>query len=351
MAMEIKLIAEAMNPLLKWVSGDPSKTISGISAPSQARAGTIVFASTDEALLAVKDSPIHAVVVPERLLPQTQGLKMAVLTSPAVTLAMAHVGRRFFPVTVHKQPFDGHRIHPSAVIAASARVSDTAIIGPNVTIGADTEIGPHVVIGPNTVVEAQCRVGEGTHLHGQVSVSHGTWIGKNCEVHPQTSLGTEGFGYAQDREFNHHRITHYGRLIIEDDVQIGAGVTVDKGTFEDSRIGRGCIFDNLIHIGHNFVCGEKNIFVGGVMVAGSVTMGSYCVIGGRVTIAGHLKICDQVQIAGVSAVTKDITKPGQYGGYPLQPLKDSLRSLASLASLPEMRKMLAEISKKVNNAT
>lgn len=349
MQAKIKNIADTFSPLLQWVSGNPETLVKGISAPTQSSPGTIVFVSTPKAFEQVRNSQIAGVVIPQTLLKEAQNLPFAVMTSPAVTLAMAQVGKKFFPVTSNKQPFDGQRIHSSAVISKDAKVSATAIIGPHVTIGPNTEVGENVVIGPSTVVEADCKIGDGTHLHGHVSVSHGTWIGKNCEVHPQTSLGTEGFGYAQDREFNHHRITHYGRLIIEDNVHIGAGVTIDRGTFEDAKIGRGCIFDNYIHVGHNFVCGEKNIFVGGVMIAGSVTMGSYCVMGGRVTIGGHLNICDRVQIAGVSAITKDITEPGQYGGYPLQPLKDSLRSLATLASLPEMRKTLADLNKKVNN--
>ncbi|MCB0407472.1 MAG: UDP-3-O-(3-hydroxymyristoyl)glucosamine N-acyltransferase [Bdellovibrionales bacterium] len=349
MNIEVKKVVENLHPLLTLISGDPTTPIERMSSPDQAFINSIIFVPDEKALKQVLKSQAAALVISENLKNQAKEWPRVLLSTPHLPLALSQVGRHFFPVTTNKMPFDGERIHPSAVISQSAQIDDMAIIGPNTTIGAHCKIGKGVVIGPNTAIEANCVIGEKTHIHGQVSISHGTQIGARCEVHPQTSLGTEGFGYAQDKEFNHYRITHYGRLILEDDVHIGAGVTMDRGTFADSRVGKGTIIDNMNHFGHNFICGERTIFVGGTIVAGSVTMGSRCVIGGRVSIAGHLKICDNVHIAGMSGVTKDITEPGQYGGYPLQPLKNSLRSLSSLAALPEMRKTLAELVKKVNN--
>lgn len=349
MNIEAKLLCEKLSPLLAHVSGADDQKVLRISAPDQADKGSIVFAGTPEALTSALASKADVIVVSEKDINKALTFSGTVLSSPYVPLALSQVGKHFFPVTIHKQSFDGERVHPSAVISSSAQVAESAIIHPHVTIGPETVIEDHCVIGANTAIEANCRIGEGTHLHGHVSISHGTIIGKNCEVHPQTSLGTEGFGYAQDQHFNHYRITHYGKLVIGDNVHIGAGVTVDRGTFVDSQIGSGTIIDNMNHFGHNFICGEKTIFVGGTIVAGSVTIGSRCMFGGRTTIGGHLEICDDVHVSGVSGITKSITKPGKYGGYPLQEYRANLKTLASLASVPEMRKALAELVKSSEN--
>lgn len=349
MAIEAKQLCEKLSPLLAFVSGNESKIVTKITAPDKSDDSSIVFAGTPQTLSQALKHPPAVLVVGEKNLGQLNNYSGTLLSSPYVPLALAMVGKNFFPVTTNKQPFDGERIHSSAVISKTAEISETAIIHPHVTIGPGTHIGENCVIGANSSIDANCKIGDGTHLHAHVSVSHGTIIGKNCEIHPQTSLGTEGFGYAQDQHFNHTRITHYGKLVIGDNVHIGAGVTVDKGTFEDSTIGSGTIIDNMNHFGHNFVCGERTIFVGGTIVAGSVKVGSRCVFGGRTTIGGHLKICDDVHVAGVSGITKDITKPGRYGGYPLQEYRANLKTLSSLASVPEMRKTLADLVKKSEN--
>lgn len=349
MNIEARLLCEKLSPLLNFVSGSEDQQVQRISSPNQADKGSIVFAGTSKILKQALDSKADVLVVGEKDVQKVGDFPGTVLSSPHVPLAMSQVGKNFFPVTANRQPFDGERIHPTAVISRTAKIADTAIIHPNVTIGANTVIGENCFIGASTAIEANCQIGEGTHLHAHVSISHGTILGKNCEVHPQTSLGTEGFGYAQDQHFNHYRITHYGKLVIGDNVHIGAGVTMDRGTFEDSTIGSGTIIDNLNHFGHNFTCGERTIFVGGTIVAGSVTIGSRCMFGGRTTIGGHLSICDDVHVAGVSGITKDITKPGRYGGYPLQEYRANLKTLSSLASVPEMRKTLADLVKSSEN--
>jgi UDP-3-O-[3-hydroxymyristoyl] glucosamine N-acyltransferase len=263
--------------------------------------------------------------------------------TPSTKLAMAKIAKAFFDVTVERQPFDGVRIHPSAVISETAEISNTAIIGPNAVVGAGCRIEDNVFVGAGTVVEANCHIGAGSTLRAQVFLGFGTIVGKNCEFHPKVTIGTEGFGYAQDQEFNHHHIPHRGHVVIEDNVDIGAGCMLDRGTFGESRVGEGTILDNLSHFGHNFVCGKRCIITGGGLVAGSVTLGDRVVIGGRVTLNGHLSVCSDVMIAGMSGVVNHITEPGTYGGYPIQKQRDNLRSLASLAHLPEMRKQLKSL--------
>ncbi len=134
-------------------------------------------------------------------------------------------------------------------------------------------------------------------------------------------------------------------MIIEDRVHIGAGVQIDRGTFQDSRIGRDTKIDNHSHFAHNIVIGKNTIIAGGMVAAGSVTIGNYCVFGGRSTLGGHLSIPDKTKIGGLSGITKSIDKPGEYGGFPLEEINASLKTRVAIRKLPEMRKQLRAIMK------
>lgn len=251
-------------------------------------------------------------------------------------------------MTVYKQPFDGSRLHPSAVISESASVSEDAIVGPNAVIGPNVRIGAACIIGANSTVEAGAVIGEGTHIHANVFIAHGTVVGKNCEIHPRSSLGTEGYGYAHDEQFNHYRHVHYGRLIIEDDVHLGACVTVDRGHFEDSVVGRGTKIDNHCHLGHNTRIGKNCLMMGDCMTAGSVAIGDNNVFCGRSSVSDHVTVGDNMQFAAASAVFKNIDeRGGQFGGHPLQPVSAYLKLQASIAHLPAIRKNVARIMRKL----
>jgi UDP-3-O-[3-hydroxymyristoyl] glucosamine N-acyltransferase len=208
-------------------------------------------------------------------------------------------------------------------------------------------IGDEVIVGANTVLEPKVKVGRGTHIHPLVFIGHSCEIGAECEIKPNTTIGGEGFGFAHDEKGRHYRITHYGRVIIEDRVDIGAGVQIDRGTFDDSHIGEGTKIDNHSHFGHNIRIGEHSILVAGALVAGSVSIGSHCIIGGRTNIGGHLQITDGVQLMATSSVAKSIDKPGQYGGLPIQDAQDAMKTRAVQPLLPKLRKQVNRILKKL----
>jgi UDP-3-O-[3-hydroxymyristoyl] glucosamine N-acyltransferase len=197
------------------------------------------------------------------------------------------------------------------------------------------------------MLEPNVKIGERTHIHPLVFIAHSCQVGADCEIKSHSTIGGEGFGFAHDNKGHHHRITHYGRVIIEDRVHIGSGVSIDRGTFDDSRIGSGTKLDNHSHFGHNIRIGQDTILVGGQLYAGSVSIGSNCVFGGRVSIQGHLEICDNVQLMGLTAIGKSIDKPGQYGGLPVQKINDELRTRAVLPFLPKMKRQIARIMKKL----
>ncbi len=350
MSLNIQMLVEKYSQYLSFVQGPENTTVIGLQTPSLAKSQHAIFVSDAEHLNAAKTSASRIWVVSKKLLSQAQTFApqdASLLVSPNPQLVMAYMGRDFFPITKNKIP-SGAPISSHASIDPSARIGKNVVIGAFTSIGPGCEIGDNCVIGSNVTIEADVKIGPNSHIHPQVFIGHSTEIGKACEIHPQTSIATEGFGYAHDEKGNHYRINHYGRVIIEDDVHIGAGVQIDRGTYDDSRIGYGTKIDNHCHFGHNIQIGKNTIVTGGMIAAGSVTIGSNCVFGGRTSIAGHLTVGDQIQVAGLSGITKSLNGPGMFGGYPLQPLKRALKSTATIAQLPEMRKNLSAALKALN---
>lgn len=345
----ITSIIEEFSNLVTYAHGPKDKKIVGLSSPKLATVDHLIFISEEKYLREAQESRSRAWVVHKKLFEKLQDLPKdcLVLVTPNVQLSMALIAKRFFPVKVSKSAFLKERIHPTAVLHPTAHIQGDVVIGPNCTVGDGVRIGAGSVIGANTTIETGVQIGDRCHVHPQVYLGYGTQIGNDCEIHPQTSIGTEGFGYAQDEKGNHYRLTHYGRVVIGDRVQIGAGVQIDRGTFEDSQIGDGTIIDNHCHFGHNIKIGKNTIITGGLIAAGSVQIGSHCVFGGRTTIAGHIQIADGCHFAGLSGIHSSVDKPGAYGGYPLVPLKDSLKMYASLPQLPKLRRQVSRILRKL----
>lgn len=348
MAISGAQLCEKFPQWLQWVSGDPQCQIEGLNTPELASEYQLIFIADKKLLAAAQNSKSHIWVVDESLLSQTADSHYShLMKSSNVPLAMAHTMKHFFPIDLNKKGFDGHMIHSSAIISTSAQLGQNVQIGPLAVIGENCQIEDGCIIGGNTHIEANVHIGKNSHIHPQVFIGHSTIIGQECEVHPQTSIGTEGFGYAHDEKGEMYRITHYGRVVLEDRVHIGAGVQIDRGTFGDSRIGTGTKIDNHCHFGHNINIGRNCIITGGFIAAGSVNIGDHCIFGGRTTVTGHIDIASGCQFAGLSGVSKTVDKPGKYGGYPLQALSEALKTSASLTSIPSLRKTVARISRKL----
>lgn len=350
MTTTVSDIIERFPKLLHLKRGDPSIEVARPSAPSAPAAGCILFLKDRQLFSDAAKGPASTLVVAESDAddPALDDAPQTVLSTPNPELALARVAREFFPVTTNKKPFAGQRIHASAVIAETAEVAKNAIIGPNAVIGDHAQVGAKCVIGANATIEANAVIGDESHIHANVFVGHGTRIGERCEVHPTSALGAEGFGYAHDEEFNHYRHMHYGRLILEDDVHVGAGVTIDRGHFRDSIIGRGTKIDNHCHIAHNVQVGKNCLMVADFIAAGTATIGDNNVFGGRTGITDHVNVGSNMQFSALSSIFKDVDEPGKaFGGHPLQPIKNYLKSSASVAQLPELRRNVARIMRKL----
>ncbi len=343
----VQEILQKIPELLKHESGELSLSVEGMNHPRLAKANELILIPDQEHLELAKYSASMIWCVHPSLLGQLKSAPKTLLSSKQLTLVMANLANTYFPRNKHKTAFDQERIHPSAVISKSAVIASTAVVGPNAVIRENCKIEDGAFIGPQCVLEPDVVIGKRSFLQAAVFVGQGCEIGDDCEVHPNTTIGTDGYGYATDAQGNHHRLTHYGRVILKNKVHVGAGVQIDRGTFEDSVIGEGTKIDNHCHFGHNIKTGKNNLITGGMITAGSTTIGDFCVFGGRTTIAGHLEIASGSQFAGLSGIQKTIDKKGRYGGYPIQPIQEALKTSASLAQLPKMRKQLAQIMNKL----
>ncbi len=343
MAIQVQKILESFPDLLVLTRGAGTHTVEDIQTGSTARPESLIFVSNPQHLKEARDTSAAAWVVSQELAASVPHQVSVVLTSPNAALAMALVAKKFFPQTRGHVIISGPKIHEAACISVTARVGAGCSVGPGAVIGDDCLIGENCIIGANSVIEPGVKIGARTHIHPLVFIGHSCEIGADCEIQPHTTIGAEGFGYAQDKQFNHYRITHYGRIVIEDRVHIGAGTQIDRGTFLDSRIGTETKIDNHCHFGHNIQIGRNTLITGGVLTAGSVTLGSYCVFGGRTTISGHLKVADHTKFGGLSGITKDVTEPGDYGGFPLQGFKEAARTRAAIRNLPKIMRQMRTV--------
>ncbi|MBA2727748.1 MAG: UDP-3-O-(3-hydroxymyristoyl)glucosamine N-acyltransferase [Parachlamydiaceae bacterium] len=240
-------------------------------------------------------------------------------------------------------------IHPTVIIHESAIIGKDVTIGPyvvidkGVCIGNKTTINAHCYIGPHTVVGDECL------LHSHVNIREECIIGNRVILQPGCIIGACGFGYTTNREGKHQKLLQLGKVIIGDDVEIGANSTVDRSRFKSTEIRRGTKIDNLVQIGHGVIIGEDNIIVAQTGIAGSSQTGKRVTLAGQVAVAGHLKISDNVVIAGRGGVAKSVETPGTYGGYPLLPLNDYNRMLVHMRNLDNLTKKIKELEKKLES--
>jgi UDP-3-O-[3-hydroxymyristoyl] glucosamine N-acyltransferase len=325
----------------RW-SGEGSSQAHRVDPPDTATKTSLVFVSKPEQLAEAlrRESPLIIALATLKA-PDSLPKGTILYRAPHIGLAMSKVLPHFdrkterFEKGIHPQSF----VHPTAKLGKDVRVGAFASIGENVRVGDETLIGAH------TVMERNAKIGARGILHPTVFVGADCELGDDVEVHPHTTIGSDGFGFAQDKEFRHHKLPQLGRVVIGDRVEIGANCAIDRAAFGETRIGSGTKFDNLCHVAHNVEIGENSVIAGGFFVAGSSKIGSRFMTGGSSVVSDHVKITDGVVLGGRSTVTNDIEKSGMYAGYPLEPLKDAMRTIANLSHLTRMRKQLSQVLK------
>lgn len=227
-------------------------------------------------------------------------------------------------------------IHASARISPSASVAQSASIGPNVVVAENVKIGGHVVIGANSVIERDVIIGDQSQLEANVTIKHGTTIGLRCHLFSGCVIGNDGFGYAEENGA-WVKIPQVGRVMIGDDVDIGANTTIDRGAIDDTVIEQGVKMDNLIQIAHNCRIGAHTVIAGCVGIAGSAVIGKHCKIGGAAMVLGHLTIADGVTISPGSMITRSIQRQGTYTALmPFQQHESWLKTAANIRHLGQL---------------
>jgi UDP-3-O-[3-hydroxymyristoyl] glucosamine N-acyltransferase len=318
--------------------GDADLTITGIASMKSAMSGQITFLSDKKLQNNLLECKASAVVMTEESLKFWHG---AALIVKDPYLAYAKLAQ-YLDTTPP----------PAKDIASSAVIDSTAKLGCNISIGANAVIESGVVLGDNCVIGAgsfvgkNTTIGAGTKLWANVSVYHNCVIGDNCLIQSGTVIGADGFGYANDKG-KWIKIPQLGRVVIGNNVEIGASTTIDRGALDDTIIGNGVIIDNQCQIAHNDIIGDHTAVAGGVIMAGSLTIGRHCLIGGASVINGHMEICDQVTITGMGMVMRPITEPGIYSsGIPLQENKVWRKTASLVLHIDEMNKRLKALEKK-----
>ena len=343
----MKVTAEQLSKMdsnvLKFVSGDLSVEASKPLAPELNPVGGITLASTLERFELALKSKATIIVAIKKAIPAKfeLGSGRALFEATGLNAALALINP-FFDDKLTRFPKE---IHKTTVISPSARLGKNVRIGPFAVIGDNVVISDEAIIGPHCVLEKNAKIGSKTILHAQVFIGAECEIGNNCELHPHVTIGSDGFGFQPQENKAPIKVPQIGKVILEDDVEIGGNCVIDRASLNETRICKGTKFDNLVHIAHNCKIGPNSLIAAGFMTAGSSTIGSNFSCGGGVVVSDHLEITDNVTLAGKSVATNDIKEPGAYGGYPLVPLKQAMKYLATLPHLPEMRKQLHEIKK------
>jgi len=348
--VNIDTILDKFPLLVTWHSGDRSATASTPCSSTDPVWNGLCFCQDKQDLGNCFSQGVAILVVPESLGEEAKALNpgsSAILISEVLQAAMAKINTEFFLPQWGRIPFNEDRLHPSASIHPSADLHETVVVYPNAVIGPDVIIEEQTVIGANTTLEGNITIGQRCFIMSNVFVGHSVQIGDDCRIEPQSSIGTDGYGYGSDKNGQHFAKPHFGKVILENRVEIGCGVHIDRGTFDDTIIGEGSKIDNLCHLAHNTIFGKDCLITAGFMTAGSSTFGDNCVFAGRVTANGHVTVCDDVIMGPAAVVSKNITKPGMYGGFPPVPYKDYLKNQASSASLYDMRRNINKILRKI----
>ncbi|MBA5776530.1 UDP-3-O-(3-hydroxymyristoyl)glucosamine N-acyltransferase [Stappia sp. F7233] len=315
--------------------GGGDAMVSGVGPLDEARPGQLVFLDNPQYVASLAETEATACLVAEKFAAKVPEHVVPIVVREPYR-AWGQILSKLYPDAV--RPVGATReagISPQARIAATARLEDGVSVEAGAVVGEGAEIGSGTRIAANAVIAAGVRIGRDCDIGANVSIQY-AMIGNRVILHPGVCVGQDGFGFAMGAG-GHLKVPQIGRVIIQDDVEIGASTTVDRGANRDTIIGEGTKIDNQVQVGHNVVIGRHCVIVAQVGISGSATLQDYVAIGGQSGVRGHVTVGMGAQIAAVSVVESDVPPGARYGGVPAKPVKQWFRELAVLRKLAEKR--------------
>ncbi|MEH6386883.1 MAG: UDP-3-O-(3-hydroxymyristoyl)glucosamine N-acyltransferase [Pseudomonas profundi] len=323
--------------------GNGEKVIHGLATLQDAGPGQLSFLANSRYRKMLGTTGAEAVLLKEVDAADYAGNAL-VVDDPY--LAYARISHHFDP-----KPRRAPGIHPSAFVAEDAQVDPGASIGPGAVIDSGAVIGAGVTVEALCYVGARSRIGQGGWLGPRVTLYHDVIVGERVSIQGGAVIGSEGFGFANEKG-QWQKIAQIGGVVIGDDVEVGANTTIDRGALSSTTIGNGVKLDNQIQIAHNVQIGDHTAIAACVGISGSTRIGKYCTIAGGVGMVGHIEICDNVFISGMTMVTRSVTEPGAYSsGTAIQPAAEWRKCAARFRQLDTMFKRVQQLEKELSAVT
>jgi UDP-3-O-[3-hydroxymyristoyl] glucosamine N-acyltransferase len=315
--------------------GDPGCRVQGVASLTRAETGEITFLGNSRLSRLLPESRASAVILTASDQPKCR--------TNALVTSNPYVGYVKAAQLLHPSPGFTPGVGANAVVHESALVSPSAFVGPCTVVGKRVRIASEVYIGPGCIIGDDVEIGPASHLVAHVTLCHGVLLGERVLLHPGVVIGADGFGLANDGGI-WLKVPQLGRVVIGNDVEIGANTAIDRGALEDTVIEDGVKIDNLVQIGHNARVGAHTAIAGCAVIAGSVTIGRRCMIGGASALSGHIEIADDVIITGMSGVPNSVKQAGTYSGA--MPIMENLiwrRNMVRLKHLDELARQVRDL--------
>jgi UDP-3-O-[3-hydroxymyristoyl] glucosamine N-acyltransferase len=337
-------LSEVAQKLGCRLEGPPDVEISGVAGIEYAAPGQLTFLANRRYFPLLKTTRATAVLVEEGIsLARDQSLSpLAALRSANPYLAFAHAIELFY-----QPPRYAPGIHPTAIIAKSARIGESAHIGPYCFIDEDAQIGPNAVLHSCVTIYRGAQIGDDFFAHAHAVVREFCRIGNRVILQNGVIIGGDGFGFAKQKDGTWYKMLQTGPTVLEDDVEVQANSCVDRATIGETRVARGAKLDDLVLVGHASRVGADTMLCGQVGLAGSTKIGSNCILAGQVGTAGHLSVGDETVLTAQSGIPGDVPARSLYSGYPAVENRDWLKAMAALNRLPELQRRVRELETEI----
>ncbi|MFH1679525.1 MAG: UDP-3-O-(3-hydroxymyristoyl)glucosamine N-acyltransferase [Candidatus Eisenbacteria bacterium] len=322
------------------IVGDPEVEIRGVAGIREACQGDITFFANPRYEAHLRSTDASAIILSRNGVEAGAGKTLLIHQNPY--MAFLRVIELFAPRDYEKP----RGVHPTAVIGRDVELGTSITIGPHVIVEDDARIGDRTRVLPNSYIGFRAKVGHDCLIYPNVTIREDSEVGDRVIVHSGAVIGSDGFGFTKNGPM-HMKIPQIGRVVVEDDVEIGANTTIDRATVGTTRIGRGTKIDNLVQIAHNAVVGKNTIIVAQVGISGSTEVGDNVTLAGQAGIVGHIRIGDNVKVGAQAGVTKSIPPDTSVSGYPAREHSLSRKIYASITRLPDLVRKMASLERRV----